>query len=126
MKRVLIFAGILCITGFALTGCYKDVILPDATVDPDAPPQAVSFKNDTMKLRINIPVLRRTIPWLLVSWLLVFQLDAFAQDSTATAAVSETSASIAPAAAKHKKIKALKNSFKSIWIMDNQTVLVPP
>src|SRR5436190_16480455 len=46
MKRVLIFAGILCITGFALTGCYKDVILPDATVDPDAPPQAVSFKND--------------------------------------------------------------------------------
>ena len=32
--------------GFGLTGCYKDVILPDAAVDPDAPPQAVSFKND--------------------------------------------------------------------------------
>ena len=32
--------------GFGLTGCYKDVILPDAAVDPDAPPQAVSFKNE--------------------------------------------------------------------------------
>ena len=32
--------------GFGLIGCYKDVILPDATVDPDAPPQAVSFNND--------------------------------------------------------------------------------
>ena len=32
--------------GFGLTGCYKDVILPDAAVDPDAPPLAVSFKND--------------------------------------------------------------------------------
>lgn len=32
--------------GFGLTGCYKDVILPDAAVDPDAPPQAISFKTD--------------------------------------------------------------------------------
>ena len=32
--------------GFGLTGCYKDVILPDAAVDPDAPAQAVSFKTD--------------------------------------------------------------------------------
>jgi hypothetical protein len=32
--------------GFGLTSCYKDVIMPDAAVDPDAPPQATSFKND--------------------------------------------------------------------------------
>lgn len=27
-------------------GCYRDVILPDAAVDPDGPPQAVSFSTD--------------------------------------------------------------------------------
>ena len=46
MKRLIIFAGIIFTMVFGLTGCYKDVILPDATVNPDAPPQAVSFKND--------------------------------------------------------------------------------
>lgn len=46
MKRIIIFAGIIFTMVFGLTGCYKDVILPDATVNPDAPPQAVSFKND--------------------------------------------------------------------------------
>ena len=34
------------IMGVSLTGCYKDIIIPDAAVDPDGPPQAVSFKND--------------------------------------------------------------------------------
>lgn len=29
-----------------LNSCYKDVNLPDATVDPDGPPQAVSYKSD--------------------------------------------------------------------------------
>lgn len=46
MKQLIIYAGILAMTVFGLTGCYKDVILPDAAVDPDAPPQAVSFKTD--------------------------------------------------------------------------------
>jgi hypothetical protein len=46
MKQLIIYAGIIFMMGFGLTGCYKDVILPDAAVDPDAPPQAVSFKND--------------------------------------------------------------------------------
>jgi hypothetical protein len=27
-------------------GCYKDIIIPNAAVDPDGPPQAVSFKNE--------------------------------------------------------------------------------
>ncbi len=43
MKRLLIYTGILLAMGFGLTGCYKDVILPDAVVDPDGPPQPVSF-----------------------------------------------------------------------------------
>lgn len=46
MKQLIINAFIIVTTVFCLTGCYKDVILPDATVDPDAPPQAVSFKTD--------------------------------------------------------------------------------
>lgn len=50
MKRTLIFAGIILITAFAITGCYKDIILPDAAVDPDAPPLAVSFKKDIVPL----------------------------------------------------------------------------
>ena len=46
MKKLIIYAGLTCLMGFGLAGCYKDVILPDAAVDPDAPPLAVSFKND--------------------------------------------------------------------------------
>ncbi|MEO7264290.1 MAG: hypothetical protein ABIW38_05225 [Ferruginibacter sp.] len=46
MKRLIIYAGVLFMSCMGLMGCYKDVILPDAAVDPDGPPQAVSFKND--------------------------------------------------------------------------------
>jgi len=46
MKRLMIYTGLLLMMGFGLTGCYKDVILPDAAVNPDAPPLAVSFKTD--------------------------------------------------------------------------------
>lgn len=47
MKKLIIYSGLLfIIMGAGLIGCYKDVILPDAAVDPDGPPQAVSFKND--------------------------------------------------------------------------------
>ncbi len=46
MKQLIIYAGIIFMMGFGLTGCYKDVIMPDTAVNPDAPPQAVSFKND--------------------------------------------------------------------------------
>ena len=46
MKKILIFTGLVFMMGFALISCYKDVILPDATVDPDGPPQAVSYKTD--------------------------------------------------------------------------------
>jgi len=48
MKRITIFLGLifLMIMGISLTGCYKDIILPDVAVDPDGPPQAVSYKTD--------------------------------------------------------------------------------
>lgn len=42
--------GIIFMTGFGLSGCYKDIILPEAAVDPDAPPQAWSYKIDIAPL----------------------------------------------------------------------------
>jgi hypothetical protein len=50
MKKLIIYAGIVFMMGLGLVGCYKDIILPESTVDPDAPPQAVSFKNDIAPL----------------------------------------------------------------------------
>lgn len=46
MKQLIIYIGFLILMVTGLTGCYRDVILPDAVIDPDGPPQAVSFKND--------------------------------------------------------------------------------
>jgi len=50
MKRSLIYIGLIIAIGFSLAGCYKDVILPDVAVDPDGPPQAVSYKTDLAPL----------------------------------------------------------------------------
>ena len=46
MKQLIIYASILIIMLTGLVGCYKDVILPDSVVDPDGPPQFVSYKTD--------------------------------------------------------------------------------
>ena len=48
MKRITIYLALILIMimGISLTGCYKDVIMPESAVDPDGPPQAVSYKND--------------------------------------------------------------------------------
>ena len=46
MKQLIIYAGLIFIIGTGLTGCYKDIILPEAAVDPDGPAQPVSFKNE--------------------------------------------------------------------------------
>ncbi|HLF46893.1 MAG TPA: hypothetical protein VI548_10740 [Chitinophagaceae bacterium] len=47
MKKIFISAGLLLLLGgIGLTGCYKNVILPDAAFDPDGPAQAVSYKLD--------------------------------------------------------------------------------
>lgn len=52
MKKIKIYAGLFMIMlmGLSISGCYKDVILPDATVDPDGPPQFVSYKTDLAPL----------------------------------------------------------------------------
>jgi len=49
MKRKMYYGLIVAVT-LALTSCYKDVILPDAAVDPDGPPQAVSFRDELVPL----------------------------------------------------------------------------
>lgn len=46
MKKLLIYTGLFLIVAIGITGCYRDVIMPEATLDPDGPPQAVSYKND--------------------------------------------------------------------------------
>lgn len=48
MKKLSIYFGMMLIVimGLSITGCYKDVILPEAAVDPDGPPQAVSYKTE--------------------------------------------------------------------------------
>lgn len=46
MKQIIIYAGIVFVMAIGFMSCYKDVILPDAAVNPDGPPQAVSFATD--------------------------------------------------------------------------------
>lgn len=46
MKRIIIYTGGLLALAFYLSSCYKDVILPETVVDPDGPPQAVSYATD--------------------------------------------------------------------------------
>ena len=46
MKRLVIYTGLIFAVILGFTGCYKDTILPEFAVDPDGPPQAVSFSAD--------------------------------------------------------------------------------
>lgn len=50
MKRLIIFAGLVFVIGTAITGCYKDVILPKPGTDPNAPPKQYSYKTDIAPL----------------------------------------------------------------------------
>lgn len=50
MKPVTLVISLAVLVLITLSGCYKDVILPDIAVDPDGPPQAVSFSNDLAPL----------------------------------------------------------------------------
>ncbi len=68
-----------------------------------------------MKLKINFASRLFTVSVCLVSCLLLLQTTLYAQD---TAAVAKES--IIPARA-----KPVKNTFQSVWIIDNQTVMVP-
>ena len=50
MKRSLIYIGLAFVIGLNLMGCYKDVILPEAAIDPDGPAQPVSYKTELAPL----------------------------------------------------------------------------
>jgi hypothetical protein len=68
-----------------------------------------------MNLKLNKPNRRFTLPVCLISCMFFLQATARAQDSSK---VTEEVA--APA-----KVKPVKNTFDGIWIIDNQTVMVP-
>lgn len=68
-----------------------------------------------MKLLINISTYRITLATCLAC-LFLFQSKLTAQDSTVVTA-EETAEPVKP--------KPVKNTFQSVWIIDNQTVLVP-
>jgi hypothetical protein len=50
MKRLILYTVILFTVGVAFSSCYKDVLIPTAAVDPDGPPQAVSYTTDLAPL----------------------------------------------------------------------------
>jgi hypothetical protein len=50
MKRLLIYSCLILTFGIGLSGCYKDVIKPDLPVDPNAPPQPVSYNAELKPL----------------------------------------------------------------------------
>ncbi len=50
MKRLILNTGLMIALIFGLTGCYKDVIIPQLAADPDGPPQQVSFSADLAPL----------------------------------------------------------------------------
>jgi len=68
-----------------------------------------------VKLKINIPSRPLRAGLCLVSCLLLHQAALYAQDTTAVAKEA-----VIPA-----KAKPVKNTFQSVWIIDNQTVMVP-
>ncbi len=68
-----------------------------------------------MKLKIKISTLLFALPVYLFSSLVLFQTTVYAQDSIAVATEAPVSA----------KVKPVKNTFQSVWIIDNQTVMVP-
>ena len=46
MKKLLIFAGFIFTMVIGMSGCYKDTIIPEGAIDPDGPPQSISFSKD--------------------------------------------------------------------------------
>ena len=75
----------------------------------------MDLKTKDVKIKINLPTRLFKISVCMVSCLLLQQATLYAQDSTAVA--KETAAPV--------KAKPVKNTFQSIWIIDNQSVMVP-
>lgn len=68
-----------------------------------------------MKLKINIPKRLLLLSICVAGYMVLPQANLYAQDSTT---VTDESV-VKP------KVKPVKNTFESIWIIDNQTVMVP-
>ncbi|WP_295800426.1 DUF5777 family beta-barrel protein [Mucilaginibacter sp.] len=68
-----------------------------------------------MKLTIKSPTRLLKAGLCMLCCLMLHQVSVFAQDTAATAKQAVTS----------KKAKPVKNTFQSVWIIDNQTVMVP-
>ena len=68
-----------------------------------------------MKLKIKIPKRLLALTVCMASCLFLLQTGLLAQDSTGKTEVK----------AKPVKVKPVKNTFQGIWIIDNQTVMVP-
>lgn len=50
MKKLSKYTGLLLLVIIGLTGCYKDIVIPELASDPDGPPQPVSFKGELAPL----------------------------------------------------------------------------
>lgn len=50
MKRLLKYTGLLLLVAMVVSSCYKDIVIPQLAVDPDGPPQPVSFKTELAPL----------------------------------------------------------------------------
>ena len=50
MKRLLKYTGLLLLVALIVSSCYKDIVIPQLAVDPDGPPQQVSFKTELAPL----------------------------------------------------------------------------
>lgn len=68
-----------------------------------------------MKLKIKFPTRLLKVSLCLVSCILLHQASLYAQDTAAVAKEAVTPT----------KAKPVKNTFQSVWIIDNQTVMVP-
>ena len=50
MKNLLKYTGLLLLVVMGLSGCYKDIVIPQLASDPDGPPQPVSFSTELKPL----------------------------------------------------------------------------
>ena len=50
MKQLLKYTGLLLLVIIGLSGCYKDIVIPQLASDPDGPPQPVSFSSELKPL----------------------------------------------------------------------------
>jgi len=80
----------------------------------------VILKQNQMKLSINKSKRRIALSALLAACMMLFQEKSFAQDSTAVAKADSNTETETP-----QKVKPVRNTFQSVWIIDNQTVMVP-